>query len=99
MKLRKTENQQEKKKGGRLFLLIGSFMAGIVVFFNVVQIRFVTKTTKEEIRKTTEFEYTQFVETYANLEKNVVEKYFAALDYYCNSDVIKENASTEEIVS
>lgn len=99
MKLRKTENQQEKKKGGRLFLLIGSFIAGIVVFFNVVQIRFITKTTKEEIKKTTEFEYTQFVETYANLEKNVVEKYFAALDYYCNSDVIKGNASTEEIVS
>lgn len=51
MKLRKTENQQEKKKGGRLFLLIGGFIAGIVVFFNVLQIRFITKTTKEELKK------------------------------------------------
>ena len=98
MKTDKSENQQEKKKRGRLFLLVGGFIAGVIIIFNVLQIHYITKTTREELRKSTNFEYTQLAKTYANLEKNVVEKYFAALDFYCNSDVVKNGGSDEEIV-
>ena len=99
METEKSENQQEKKKRGKLFLLVGGFIAGVIIIFNLLQIHYITNTTKKELRKDTNFEYTQFAKTFANLEKNVVERYFYALDFYCNADVIKEGAETEEIVN
>lgn len=94
----KEDAKPEKQKKSRLFLLIGGILAVVIILFNAAQLVFVTSTTRAELRADTESEYDEFSRAYANLVKNIVEKYFTALDFYCNSNAVKEAYDTDEIV-
>lgn len=99
--IQQTENikgKKTKEKKGKLFLLIGGILAAVIILFNAAQLVFVTSTTRAELRAGTENEYDEFSRAYSNLVKNVVEKYFTALDFYCNNEYVKEADDTDEIV-
>ncbi|MCR5606382.1 MAG: methyl-accepting chemotaxis protein [Treponema sp.] len=86
-----------KVKNGKLFLLIAELLAAIIICLNVGQMIFISDTTRKELKESTETQYRNMSKAYSDIVKVELEKYIAALDFYINSDIVRETDNTREI--
>ncbi len=87
-----------KKQNGKLFLFIGGLLAIIIMILNLVQLFFVTNSTKKQVQRQTTSDYKELTKSYSNLIKAEIDKYFVGLDFYTNAQILKETDNEEDII-
>lgn len=87
-----------KVRKGKLFINIAGIIAAFIVVLNVAQNIFINISSKKILNKSSQIEYTEFAKAYSNLLKTVIEKNITGLDFYLNSQDVKDAENTQEIV-
>ena len=88
----------DKKKNGKLFVFVAGIVATVVIILNILQVGTISNISKDVMKNDTVEEYIEFAQAYSDIISLTLDSYFAHLDYYLKSDVVKTR-DTDQIVS
>ena len=85
--------KQDKKSSLLLLMLVA--IAAPIIMFNVIQAIVIGRYTTDKVSESAVAEYSYVVEAYALSMKENLDGYYRGLDYYINSNVMKEGTFEE----
>lgn len=82
-----------KKRQGKLFVTIAGIIAIVMIVLSIIETLFVVGNTKRQVEKLSSERYVDVSNGYATNIGQILDEYFAHLDYYVNHDVTKTQPS------
>ena len=86
-----------KKREGKLFITIAGIIAVVMIFLNLFETIIVAEHTKKQVTGLSTERYVDVSNGYATTIGQILDEYFAHLDYYVNHDVV-QTQNTDIIV-
>lgn len=79
----------KKKREGKLFITIAGIIAIIMIFLNLCETFIVAGHTEKQVTELSTERYVDVSNGYASNISQILDEYFAHLDYYVNHDVVQ----------
>ncbi len=89
---------KSKEKSGKLFLLISLMLAFTVLVLNLTQAFVVSSISRKNISLQSKLQYETLCKQTADGYSNIIKEYIAHMRFYSNSDVVRANGTSEQIV-
>ncbi len=88
---------EEKKKNGKLFMVICGILAVSIILLNAVQMAVLSGIIRKKLIEDADVQYEKLTKSTALAYKNLMDTYISKLNYYVNSEVVQNGGSPDEI--